>query len=99
MACRVSASWLLEVAKSPAIKQRFPFLNTLAHKYKLTDRRCGNCGSQLPSRQSTNQANEAAKILATMPESEVQVFKQMASVDRLSISYMDTRGVSQTVER
>ena len=46
-----------------------------------------------------NQVNDVAKILATIPETEIAEFKRMTKVDRLSITYMDTRGTSSTIVR
>ena len=99
MAHRVTQNWLVGLTRYPAIVQRFPFLNTLAHKYRVTDASCTSCGQKAVVKQFGNNINEAAKILATIPATEINEFKRMTKVDQLQISYMDTRGVAQTVTR
>ena len=92
MAFRATSNWLVGLTGQPAILQRFPFMRTLANKYRVTSGNCSGCGQNASVKQFTNQVNEVLKILATIPESEVQEFKRLAGADSLQIAYSDTRG-------
>ena len=96
---RLTGNFLVGLTRHPEITQRFPFLQTLAHKYRVSvDRDCTTCGQKRLRKQFTNDINEAAKILATLPVEEITILKSMAKVDKLTISYLGTRGETVTVE-
>ena len=97
---RLTGNFLVGLTRHPEITQRFPFLQTLAHKYRVNvEQDCSTCGQKRSRGQFTSNINEAAKILATLPESEVAVFKQMAKIsDKITVSYMDPRGQTITTE-
>jgi len=99
MALRVTSNWLVGLTRHPALVQRFPFMRTLANKYRVTSEGCSGCGQNASIKQFTNQANEVLKILATIPESEVQEFKRLAGAESLQIAYSDTRGRTINITR
>ena len=99
MAHRLTQNWLVGLTRHPALVQRFPFLKTLAHNYRVKPESCSACGQKAVMRAFTDQVNETAKILATIPETEIAEFKLMAKVDELLITYVDLRGSTQTITR
>ena len=99
---RVSQNWLVGLTRHPTLLQRFPFLQALAHRYRVSvgSNDCnGPCGQKASMKQFTNQVNEVAKILATIPEDDIDEFKEMVKITSLQVSYVDTRGQTQTVIR
>jgi len=98
MGLRVTSTWLMGLTRHPALMQRFPFLLSLKNNWQVQSN-CGGCGHKQIRREISNQANEAAKILATIPESEIQEFKRMVNTDSLTIAYMDIGGRKQQTIR
>jgi len=96
---RVTQNWLVGLTRYPDIVQRFPFLRTLANRYRVQTQDCTSCGQKAQVRQFTDQVNEASKILATIPETEIEEFKRMVNVEKLHITYVDIRGQIQTIVR
>ena len=96
---RATQNWLVGLTRYMEIMERFPFLRVLSNRYTINTADCTNCGQKAQIKQFTNQVNDVLKILATIPESEITEFKKMVKVDRLHITYSDTRGQVQTAIR
>ena len=98
---RVTQNWLVGLTRQPAVVQRFPFLKSLANNWQLYSNpaECSACGQKSKQREFSNQVNEIAKILATIPEDEIQEFKRMVKSDSLIINYIDIRGNRQQTIR
>jgi hypothetical protein len=100
MAFVATTTWLLGLARRPEMTNRFPFLISLNTSWNVASKSCGGCGQTSGNRQLSNQGNEALKILATIPEDDIIVFKQMAKVNEpIRVSYRDIRGQTTTIIR
>jgi len=99
VAQRVTANWLLGISRYPALLQRFPFMQALANGYRVVGSNCGGCGGKGATRQFTTNINDTLRILATIPESEIQEFKRLSRTDSLHIVYSDIRGNKQSIVR
>jgi hypothetical protein len=97
---KVTQNYLVGLTKYPEILREFPWMQTLANKYRVSGGKgCGGCGQQKTMKAVTDQVNDVCKILGTIPETEVQRFKALVKQDQLIINYFDTRGVRTTVTR
>jgi len=97
---RVTGNWLVGMTRYASIVERFPFMKTLAYTYRASfGKSCTGCGSKADGRAFTTQVNEVLKILSSIPEEEINVFKEMTKQEKLKISFVNVRGQMETVER
>lgn len=100
MAHRVTTNWLVGLTKYSEVVNAFPWMKTLANKYKVSfGKGCGSCGQKKTQRVVTDQINDCMRILATIPEADVAKFKQVVKQDSLLITYKDLKGNKVTVTR
>jgi len=99
MAHKVSANWLLGLTRLPEIVDRFPFLLSLKRAWQTDTANCSSCGAKATRYEFGNQANEVIKILASIPETEVNEFKRLTQTNQLILSYKDIRGTNQQIVR
>jgi len=97
---RVTSNWLIGLTRYQEVINAFPWMNTLANKYRVnTGKGCGGCGQQKVIRAVTDHVNDTMRILATIPEEDVARFKALTKQESLTITYFDTRGTQMVVTR
>jgi len=77
---RVTSNWLIGLTRYQEVINAFPWMNTLANKYRVnTGKGCGGCGQQKVIRAVTDHVNDTMRILATIPEEDVARFKALTT--------------------
>jgi len=97
---RLTSNWLVGLTRYPEVVARFPFLRGLSASWRVQPEKCAGCGQGAATQNFSNNINEIAKILATIPESDFDEFKRLSNTtEKITIQYMGVRGNKITVTR
>ena len=99
----VTLNFLVGCSRRPALINRFQFLHQLSNpgmSIQRTSGGCGGCGGKQSVDRAVNDAFlDVKRILATMPQADIDEFKQLADVKYLQVQYIDFRGQNVSVTR
>jgi hypothetical protein len=95
----ITDNFLVGLTKRPDVLLRFPFLKQLSIKTSMQAiRGCGSCNAKSVNRKTITMVSEVKRILATMQESEVKVFKEMLNIPSYRVKY-EHRNQQTTITR
>ncbi len=73
---RATRNWIVGLTRQAALVERFSFLKILSFRNHLPEESCTGCAAESAERQFVDKANEVLKVIAALPQTELDAFKK-----------------------